>query len=505
MSAASNYYSGSYDYDNGGNIYVHLHVKNIGRAMGGIPITPTEVASIFQDRKKQALDASKKQFKTLFFNSLNEDSKKLLNQVFNNDNLMTDLQNELGKKVEDALAVDKMIQLMEIERSGIATDNFAKTILSNSQDSIKNFNILLNSLEEACKLLGTESGSSFAAILSHSTNVKNTKDMGSFLLQAIDQFKKANNKKLMSELQIQQGQQIIESINALGRALKTGRTSGGDTLGRSAIRRMIESIFNTGFAESISAIIKQTTFVSLDKNFKAALTGATTAQIQYSDEFGNIIGKSKGKAAYGKADASFNNVKIKLNGNGSIGENIDIVLDIGISDKFYKTNYFPGLKGNKNQQSYSAGAGGSLTEALWSSFGSNLKYLYYAYNTLGHGNRKGWDQAQGALNEVILTRQIIRLFAARGGNQDFAQFMFVNGQIIPIWSIIMSTMENISLSSSLGGQKIQPVTLSIKGRDDIQKTAQNYRKTLEERIYNVNKAVQKAKITAHVNLNNLNI
>lgn len=79
MSAASNYYSGSYDYDNGGNIYVHLHVKNIGRAMGGIPIAPTEVASIFQDRKKQALDASKKQFKTLFFNSLNEDSKKLLN------------------------------------------------------------------------------------------------------------------------------------------------------------------------------------------------------------------------------------------------------------------------------------------------------------------------------------------------------------------------------------------------------------------------------------------
>jgi len=54
------------------------------------------------------------------------------------------------------------------------------------------------------------------------------------------------------------------------------------------------------------------------------------------------------------------------------------------------------------------------------------------------------------LNEVILTRQIIRLFSSRGGNEDFAQFMFVNGQIVPIWDIIMSTIENISLSSARG-------------------------------------------------------
>ena len=71
MSAASNYYSGSYDYGEGGNIYVHLHVGNIGRAMGGQAVPPSEVADIFRERKRQALQASKKQFKTLFINSLN--------------------------------------------------------------------------------------------------------------------------------------------------------------------------------------------------------------------------------------------------------------------------------------------------------------------------------------------------------------------------------------------------------------------------------------------------
>jgi hypothetical protein len=79
MSVALNYYSGSYDYDNGGNIYVHLHVKNIGRAMGGDPVDPSSVASIFRERKKQALEASKIQFKTLFKNSLDSKSVELLN------------------------------------------------------------------------------------------------------------------------------------------------------------------------------------------------------------------------------------------------------------------------------------------------------------------------------------------------------------------------------------------------------------------------------------------
>lgn len=498
MSAASNYYSGSYNYENGGNIYVHLHVKNIGRALNGNPISSSQVVEIFKQSKKQALNASKTQFKILFKNSLDEKSVMLLNEAFNNDNLMTELQNEMSKKFQEALAIDKMQSLMAIQRSGIATDKFAQTILKNSEKSIENFNILLNSLAQASKLLGTDSGARLAALLSHQNKIGNRKQLGSFLLNALSVFEKQNDKVLMTNLEIQQAQQIAGTIKSLARALEKGKTGGGQTLGKSAIRRMIQSIFNTGFAESISAILKETAYVSLDESFKTFLSGSSAVQIEYSNEFGQVVGKSKGQAAYGKADVMFNNVQMKINSTDK-----QISLNVGISDKFYKTNYFPGLKGNKNNNLYSAGAGGPLVQALWSSFGSNLRYLYYAYNTLGHGNRVGWIQTQRALNEVILTRQIIRLFASRGGNEDFAQFMFVNGQIIPIWNIIMSTMEDISLSSSFNGQESQPVTLSITGREDIQKATQNYRKTLDQRIYNVNKAVQRAKITAHVNLNNL--
>lgn len=497
MSVALNYYSGSYDYDNGGNIYVHLHVKNIGRAMGGDSVDPSSVASIFRERKKQALEASKTQFKTLFKNSLDNKSVELLNQVFNNDDLMTELQKEMGKKFQQALSVDKMQSLMDIQRS-VATGKLAASILANSQRSIKDFDTLLQSLSRAAELLGTESGARLAILLSHQHKIGNSQQLGDFLLNALSTFEKQNQKILLTDLELQQADQVVSNIRALANALSTGVTAGNKKLTQSAMVKMVENIFNTGFAESISAMLKNTAYVALDQTFKAALTGSEKVQIQYSNEFGQAIANSLGQAAYGKADAFFNNVKIKLDGS-----NKQVTLNVGISDKFYKLNEFPGLKGNKNKNSYSAGSGGSLSQALWSSFGSNLRYLYYAYNTLGHGNRKGWDQAQGALNEVILTRQIVRLFASRGGNADFAQFMFVNGQIIPIWDIIMSTVNDISLSSSQHGQHSQPVTLSITGHGDIQSAAQNYRKTIDERIYNVNKAVQRAKITAHINLNNL--
>ena len=495
MSIALNYYSGSYNYNNSGNIYVHLHARNIGRAMEGQPINPSSVVNIFKERKQQAFEASKNQFRTLFKNSLDSKSIELLNQVFDNDDLMTELQEEMGKKFQQALSIDKMQALMDLQKT-VATGKMAASILSKSQKSIKDFDILLQSLSQAAQLLGTESGARLAMLLSHQHEINNSRQLGKFLLDALSKFKKQNQKALLTDLEIQQATQISGHIKALANALATGKTGNKKkkNLTQSAIVKLVENIFNTGFAESISAILKNTVYVTLDETFKASLTGSQRVQIQYSNEFGNIIASSLGQKAYGKADAFFDNVKIKLEGS-----NKQVTLNVGISDKFYKLNYFPGLKGNKNKNSYSASSGGSLYQALWSSFGSNLRYLYYAYNTLGHGNEEGWSQAQGALNEVILTRQIVRLFASRGGNEDFAQFMFVNGQILPIWDIIMSTIKDISSFSSYS----QPVTLSIADYNKIQNSAQNYEETLDQRIYNVNRDIQNAKISAHVNLNNL--
>ena len=79
--------------------------------------------------------------------------------------------------------------------------------------------------------------------------------------------------------------------------------------------------------------------------------------------------------------------------------------------------------------SFSGGSGGTLREALNSLFDTDMEH-YLAYNTLAYGSKL--PAANMALNDIILTRQLNRLFATRGGAKDFSQFVLVNGYVVSI-------------------------------------------------------------------------
>lgn len=486
-------YSGSYLYN--GNLYVHYHARNIGKAMNGSGVSSADMVSAFQESKKRAFQASKVQYNRLFFNSLTQQSKQLLNEVLDGDNgeIMRELQQQLAKKVEEALPTDKITKLLSITKN--TPEKLIKDALSNSKTHIDSFNKILQNFYEAAKLLDGKAGANLMLALNDNLTKGKNFTMGTYLLSAMEKFKRENDKSLLSSLQIQQSQQIIQTFNALGSALKTAETQQGKRLTADAAQRMINSIFNTGFAESISAQIKSTAYINLDNAFQSVLTGSKTTEIEYSDEFGNFLARSKGQSSAGKADAMFNNIKVTLN----TGQ--EITLTIGISDKLYKNNNIQSLD-KKVTGIYSSGSGGSLIEAIETSF-NDITMRYLAVNAIGHGHSQ-WSSAQEALNEVLLTRQIVRLFSSRGGKQDFAQFMFVNGRIVPIYEIIMSTLEDIHLSSSLGGEQNQPVTLSIQGRGEIQKETHEREKDLSSRISDIAKAFRRAKIKAHVNMNKIN-
>jgi len=75
---------------------------------------------------------------------------------------------------------------------------------------------------------------------------------------------------------------------------------------------------------------------------------------------------------------------------------------------------------------------------------------------------------QPEFNDLIATRQILRLFATAGSESDFAQFMLVNGRIVSIWSIVQYVISsNLSLSASQDGGKTQGIVLSIPDRPKI--------------------------------------
>ena len=72
------------------------------------------------------------------------------------------------------------------------------------------------------------------------------------------------------------------------------------------------------------------------------------------------------------------------------------------------------------------------------------------------------------MNDLIATRQLIRLFASAGSSSDFAQFMIVNGQVVSIWSLVeYALMNDLGLSSSMKGSSSQAIVLSIPDRPKI--------------------------------------
>ena len=147
-----------------------------------------------------------------------------------------------------------------------------------------------------------------------------------YLLKALQDFEKENNLQQLTTIQIQQMQQIIDNMKPLAKALSVNKAGAkkNKNLTASAIKKMVQNVFNTGFAEAFSSIITESAYVSLGKQFQAKLTGSENVKIEYSDEFGRAVGKGGDRSA-GKADASFSNLQMKIENLGTLQNFIIII------------------------------------------------------------------------------------------------------------------------------------------------------------------------------------
>jgi hypothetical protein len=74
---------------------------------------------------------------------------------------------------------------------------------------------------------------------------------------------------------------------------------------------------------------------------------------------------------------------------------------------------------------------------------------------------------QSELNDLIATRQIIRLFSSAGTESDFVNFMLLNGKIISVWDIVKYAISSdLSVSKSQKGAKAG-IVLTIPNRRKI--------------------------------------
>lgn len=486
------YYSGPISRK--GGYYIHYHQENIGKAENN---SVPDIINVFKSQKQKALQESKNAYKYMFKkNLLNSSSIELLNEIFSDDNMMTELNNQMQKALEESIRVDKLQQLMAAQR-GVTEGSgaFAKVYNKTGEDRIKAFSDLLETLSNCCKLLDSEQGSAIAVNLlnikgSLSKTISNV-NIGKKLQKAVKDFATTNEGATIDEQRVAAAAQ---SINAFANLLITKKTQKGEGLTSGSIQRMINHIFSDGFAEGVSSILNNTVDMNID-NAILSLEGRTTYK-GTSIKASGVEKITDKTLAAGKVDILAKNVQFSIESKGGLtGGTIDI--NLGISNKTYRKNHFKGLDKRVGSQSYSSGSGGSVKEAINVIFGAKYS-RYLAYNTIAH--RSSRPQEAQALQDIILTRQITRLFSSRGGSKDFAQFIIANGQVVSVWDLIMQTENFVGLSNSIN-KKSQAVDLSIEGFAEVEKAKEIVNQA--QRVYAVNQALNKATIQSYIHLDKL--
>lgn len=474
--------------------YIHYHQKNIGKAnKHNIP----DIVATFQSHRTNVLRQSKVTYKKLFAsNILKSSSKELVEEVFKNEDIFTEINKQMTKQMQELIKTDKLEKLMTIQREtlqGKNKINLSDLISSNSEKQIKEFNNLLERLNECCKLLNGKAGGDLAAILAQS-NLTIPK-----LQEALQNFIENNNGKSINQ---QRAVAAAQSINALAQGLKMGKTSKKEPLTTDAIKRMIDSIFNTGFGESIASILNKKSDHAIVSSL-AQLTGKQTVPgvtISLKKDGKNIVVDSTPRS--GKADIKFSNITFEIQQIEGLTSGGKISMTVGLSNKQYRTNHFRNLDRKNSFRSfeYSSGSGGTFKEAIDAIFNSNIYNKYLAYNIMAHRSKRT-KEAQ-ALQDLILTRQIVKLFSSRGGQEDFSQWMLVNGEIISIWQIILSTEKFVGLShSQMTQQSDQVVSLSLPGAKSIEEDLVKIE--AKERVPIINKKLNEMTIKAYVHIDKM--
>ena len=245
--------------------YIHYHQENIGLADGNGKIP--NIITIFKQAHQRASQDALNSYKELLKPNISSNSYELLNEIFNDKNILTELDEEVRIQLQNKLGDNHRLQnLMKIEREIFdPRDGFIKSF-QNSGQQISSFNTLLQKLADAARLLKTKEGANLAAAIltaqSSSEKGQTIKSMGLKLQNAINDFIKNNNGATFSQ---QAAVKAANTINNLASAMITKETKSGSSYSSSSINRLISRIFDTGFAESIAAMSANLARTTIDQ------------------------------------------------------------------------------------------------------------------------------------------------------------------------------------------------------------------------------------------------
>ena len=478
--------------EDAGDFYIHYNKINIGNRNNG----NKNLTRSFFDQKKIIATQVKKQYSKYFIANISNNTVQRFGEILDltDEDFLTKLNNHLTKKLQNQLSVDKLSKLHSIVKDG-NINSFLKQAVKN--DSVNDLSKAFDIISQALNLLDKDNGGLGAVLLQSTKSANSLKQVGVNLSRLLEQYEN----KISKDYRLIRKQSLEAAVNQLrnlSSALYNGSfVSSGNKLSAEGLSTLLlNGLISTQIAQGLAFI---TSGKAGNLLYKSIVQAVGTKAVQVKSNYNKEI------KITGKTDIKAKGVNVSLNGfdNGQIGGGI--TMNIGISSKFYTGQSF-----NTNLQKpvgvYGSGSGGTLKQALCAIW-DNPSDRYLVYNFFTH------EMYQPEFNDLIATRQILRLFATAGSESDFAQFMLVNGRIVSIWSIVQYVISsNLSLSASQDGGKTQGIVLSIPDRPKIY--AANAYNRLDEpkqtktmaawtRSRKVNSQINNARIYAELHLKNL--
>ena len=519
-SQAPNFYSGYY--------YIHKHKENIGRMGLQKAETDSSLAELFNSYKygKDAIlsNTLTNQYLSLMY-AASPDLVDLVNETLNPENsaqnILDRIQNALQQGFENQFTPNKIIQMLNIEKSTNWTIS-SKNKKNNNADAIALMKMLsqddaskakqgfafldeiLTGMTEAVRLLNSEEGAALVSVLSNMIRKRHysIQSLGKDFHRILDSFVKHHNGDTINGADTLKAVQLMLPI---AEALETGKTKKGKKLSLDSLQGLVQKQFYSMLAEIFVTHIQEAAQNAAVKYIVDSVNdinnGAGTDEVEilvtnpdgtYPEGASTL---NDGEKKYGKADAKFNNVQVSTEVVTGRDDGY-FKMSVGISNKAYIINHI-GEGSLKKFNVYSLGGGMTIGNALSLLLGTNghIRERYLAYNIFSHPQRE-LPLALNALQDTLLTRSIIYLAGARG-KDDFAQFMLLNGELLSVWDIVKFAMGNdIGRSSSQQGHNNSGIYLSIPNRKTILRYAQS--RFWTRRVVKTNVTITNAAMKAHI-------
>lgn len=482
-------------FEDAGNFYIHYNKINIGSRSNTNNLTRT-----FAEQKKIIASQVKSDYIKNFDANLSNSSIELMSAAvgLTQEEFLTVLNDDLEKKLQNELAIDKLEKLHSIIND--KEIDFGKTLNSAvDKKSVEELSKIFEAIASALTLLEKDSGGLGAILLAATKQtdgsfVNSFKAVGDRLSELLDNYKIKNNYKIIKKQSLISAKTQLQN---LAYVLKWGKfkSTGSDLTAKGLSRLLLNCLISTSIAEGLS-------FASLAKSkhllYKAIIQTVGTAQVLIESD------DQEDYKITGKTDIKASGVNLSLQGYDFGQNGGEIKIDIGISSKFYKNQSFNSdLK--KPKGVYGSGSGGTLGDALRAIWDNPID-RYLVYNFFTH------EMYQPQFNDLIATRQILRLFSTAGSEDDFAQFMLVNGRVVNIWDIVKYAISSdLSISSSLEGESAG-IVLSIPNRpkifaanqyDKIDQPKETKTIASWNRSRKVNSEINSARIKAELHLSKL--